>query len=175
MSDVLRTLMAATAVIILAGCGAGRQGGPAAGGEPYPPPQHLYSDNGGGIQDSLRIVIHDEAELRGRWSDATSAELSPPALPTVDFGRQMVVLVAAGRLTTDDQILVDSATTARAMDPAGRMQQTLTIHVRTVHGCRPGAREAYPLQLVRMQRFNGPVRFSERVERADNCRDEDPE
>jgi hypothetical protein len=171
MSDGIRRLVVVTAALVLAGCGAGRQGGAASDGDPFPPPQHLYSDNGGGIQDSLRVVIHDEAELRRRWIDATSTELSPPGLPDVDFRRQMVVLVSAGRLTADDQIHVDGASTARAMDPSGRTQRTLTIQVRTVRGCRDGAQEAYPLQLVRMQRFDGPVRFSERVERADNCRE----
>jgi hypothetical protein len=165
MNTTLRLSCVLLVLPLLASC-ASR--GPARG-QPYPPPQQLYYDNGGGIQDSVRLVIRDDTELRRRWAEATSSQPAPPAVPQVDFGRAMVLLVAAGRLTIDDQVQVDSATVTRMMDAGGRTQPTLVIHVRTIHGCRASGAEAYPLQILSVQRFNGPVRFSERVERAD-CR-----
>jgi hypothetical protein len=137
--------------------------------EPYPVPQRLYYDNGGGVQDSLRIVLRDEGSFRMRWEQATSRQAVPPPTPAVDFGREMVVLVAAGRMTTEDQIQVDSATVVRAMDAEGEMRPVLTIHVRTIRGCGRFNVDAWPLELLRFRRFDGEVRFSERVTQAEGC------
>ena len=137
--------------------------------EPYPVPQRLYYDNGGGIQDSIRVVLREEGGFRMRWDQATSRQAVPPPLPQVDFAREMVVLVAAGRMTTEDQIQVDSATVVQAMDVEGDMQPVLTIHVRTTRGCGRFNVDAYPLELLRLRRFDGEVRFNERVTQAEGC------
>jgi hypothetical protein len=167
-------------ILLLAGCTAacGRGGAPAGAArsqpqaEPYPVPQRLYYDNGGGIQDSMRLVIRDEGTLRTRWEQATSRQAAPPPPPTVDFSREMAVLVAGGRMAPDDQVQVDSATVTRLMDEAGRMQPTLTLYVRTTRACRRVSADGYPLEILRVRRFDGPVRFHERVEQAEGCRDE---
>jgi hypothetical protein len=142
---------------------------PAPAAEPYPVPQRLYYDNGGGIQDSIRVVLREEGGFRMRWDQATSRQAVPPPLPQVDFAREMVVLVAAGRMTTEDQIQVDSATVVQAMDVEGDMQPVLTIHVRTTRGCGRFNVDAYPLELLRLRRFDGEVRFNERVTQAEGC------
>jgi hypothetical protein len=174
----LRTSLAA--FLLLAGVAAcGRGGGapaptlagppPPPAAEPYPVPQRLYYDNGGGIQDSIRVILREEGGFRMRWDQATSRQAVPPPLPQVDFAREMVVLVAAGRMTTEDQIQVDSATVVQAMDAAGEMQPVLTIHVRTTRGCGRFNVDAYPLELLRLRRFDGEVRFNERVTQAEGC------
>ena len=137
--------------------------------EPYPVPQRLYYDNGGGIQDSIRVVLREEGGFRMRWEQATSRQAVPPPLPQMDFAREMVVLVAAGRMTTEDQIQVDSATVVQAMDIEGEMQPILTIHVRTTRGCGRFNVDAYPLELLRLRRFDGEVRFNERLTQAEGC------
>jgi hypothetical protein len=81
----------------------------------------------------------------------------------------MVVLVSAGRMTTEDQIRVDSATVVRAMDAEGETQPVLTLHVRTTRGCGRFNVDAYPLELLRLRRFDGEVRFSERIVQAEGC------
>jgi hypothetical protein len=169
------TLLAAA--LLAAACGRGRPAAPVAGPpqpEPFPAPQRLYYDNGGGVQDSLRLVIRDEAALRTHWERATSRQPSPPAPPAIDFGRDMVVLVATGRMTPEDQVQVDSATVSRAMSDAGRMEPVLHIHVRTIRGCRRFATDAYPVEIVRLRRFDGPIRFQERIDQAEGCRDDAP-
>lgn len=138
--------------------------------EPYPSPQRLYYDNGGGIQDSLRVVVREEGAFRMQWEQATSRQSAPPPFPQVDFGRDMVVVVSAGRMTTEDQIRVDSATVVQAMDAAGEMQPVLTVHVRTTLGCGQFNVDAYPVELLRLRRFDGDVRFSETRTQAEGCR-----
>ncbi len=137
--------------------------------EPYPSPQRLYYDNGGGIQDSLRVVIREEGAFRMQWDQATSRQSAPPPFPQVDFGRDMVVLVSAGRMTTEDQLRVDSATVVQAMDAEGQMQPVLTVHVRTIRGCGRFNVDAYPVELLRLRRFDGDVRFSETRTQAEGC------
>src|SRR5687768_11073892 len=93
--------------LILASLGLGSacwRRGPA--GEPTAAPwlaigagARLYSDNAGGIQDSLRTVVRDEATLRQLWERATTGQSAPPPLPRVDFAREMVLVVGAGRKT----------------------------------------------------------------------------
>lgn len=161
-------------IAAVAACGRGQSPSPSGPpapppAEPYPVPQRLYYDNGGGIQDSLRVVIREEGGLRSRWEQATSRQAVPPPHPEVDFSREMVVLVSAGRMTTEDQIQVDSATVVRAMDAEGQVQPVLTLHVRTTRGCGRFNVDAYPLELLRLRRFDGEVRFSERIVQAEGC------
>lgn len=137
--------------------------------QPYPAATRIYYDNGGGIQDSLREVLTDAEAFGRRWQQATSSQSSPPSPPSIDFAADMVVLVAAGRMTPDDQIQVDSANLSRAPDAAGVMTETLNIVVRTTIGCRRFNAPAHPLELVRLRRFNGPIRFLERRVQAEGC------
>jgi hypothetical protein len=162
--------------LVLAACGRGGTPSPSPAlpppppqAEPYPVPQRLYYDNGGGVQDSLRVILREEGSFRMRWEQATSRQAVPPPLPQVDFSREMVVLVSAGRMTTEDQIQVDSATVVQAMDATGEMQPVLTLHVRTIRGCGRFNVDAWPLEVLRLRRFDGEVRFSERVTQAEGC------
>jgi hypothetical protein len=50
---------------------------------PMPPPVQLYYDNGGGVRDSVREVIHDRAKFADYWQRATSTQASPPAIREV--------------------------------------------------------------------------------------------
>jgi hypothetical protein len=182
----MRTRVIAAAIapllllVVLASC---RRGGasPAPASTPAPPPAspypaatRIYYDNGGGIQDSLREVIKDTESFTRRWQQATSPQSSPPSSPVIDFGENMIVLVAAGRMTPDDQIRVDSATLSRAPDAAGVMTETLNVVVRTTIGCRRFNAPAHPLELVRLRRFDGPVRFVERRVQAEGCLPPEP-
>lgn len=177
------TLIAALG-LALAGCGRGGGGGGAGGGAlavpapPAPPaserwsePQRLYYDNGGGIPDSARIVVRDEGALAERWRQATSRQATPPAVPAVDFERDVVVLVAAGRMTTEDQIRLDSAVVVQAPDEAGALRPELHLFVRTTRGCGRFNVDAWPLEIVRLRRFDGPIRFRETLVMAEGCND----
>jgi hypothetical protein len=139
---------------------------------PFPAPTRIYYDNSGGIADSVRLVVKDAAEFERVWRQATSRQTSPPPAPAIDFTREMVIVVGAGQLTPEDQIAVDSVGTTRQMDSAGQMQETLSVMVQTTLACQRFQIEAYPLEIVRLRRFDGPIRIVNRPTRqAEGCRD----
>ena len=145
--------------------------GPA--GEPTPAPwlavaagARLYSDNAGGIQDSVRTLVRDEATLRQLWGQATTGQATPPSIPRVDFAREMVLVVAAGRKTPRDEIRVDSVRVRRETDASGRTQEVMSVMVRTIEGCGRFSAPAYPVEIVRVRRFDGRVTFTELRDKA---------
>jgi hypothetical protein len=160
----------------LAACGRG-------GSAPAPPPapeplarleaaQRLYYDDGGGIADSLRVAVRDPALLRDLWDRATSTLDSPPPLPTVDFAREMVLVVAAGRMNPGDRIQVDSAGVRSELDPDGRRREIMLAQVRIIVDCTGFDADVYPVEIVRVRRFDGPVQFLHARERAPNCQED---
>jgi hypothetical protein len=171
-----RLLLAVLAAAVVALPGCRRGGSPAAAPPPaapawtpLPAAALVFYDNSGGIQDSVRLVVRDEAALREVWGRATSNQSPPPALPAVDFGREMVVVAGAGRMTPEDQIRVDSVGVREEVTPANRRQRVMEVVVHTERGCQRFASDAYPLAIVRVQRFEGEVRFVERRTRAEGC------
>lgn len=156
------------ALAVLASCGRGSD--VPAPPEPLAPvetAERVYYDDGGGIPDSVRVVIRDRAALDDVWQRATSTQVDPPALPAVDFGRDMVLVVGAGRMSPGDVIRVDSVGVRPEPAAGGGTQQTLVALVRTTLACDPFPGDAFPLEVVRVRRFDGPVLFRERRERAD--------
>jgi hypothetical protein len=165
MRAVLHVCLIAVAI---AATGCRRGSAPAQPPAPTPiaPPVPIYYDTGGGIRDSLRAFITDQAAYAQHWQLATSTQPSPPPAPAIDFNREMVIVVAAGRKTPEDQIHVDSLFTRRELMPSGQREETLIIAVRTYIGCGRVRTEAYPVEIVRARKFDGPIRWDERVERA---------
>lgn len=165
------TVLLVAVVLSVAGCGrgGGPQGAAARGPvwSPVPTTARLYYDNSGGIRDSLRIVVRDDATLRAVWSQATSSQSSPPPPPAIDFARDMLILVAAGRKTAEEQIRVDSVTIQRVASDGGR--EAMFAIVRLDEGCQRFNIDAYPLEIVRVTRFDGPVEFVERRQRPQDC------
>jgi len=160
-------------LLLAAALGAAACGGkapPALPMGPIPVEARLLYDNGGGIRDSGQVVIRDAGSLQDVWQRATSTQSTPPPVPQVDFQRDMVVAVSGGRMTPSDQIHVDSAGIRRERTPAGREEQVLAVHFTVTEGCTRINRDAYPVELVKLRRYNGEVRFLGRRQRAENCR-----
>jgi hypothetical protein len=115
-----------------------------------------------GIPDSQRVVIRDAAAWRRYWSAIHQPFIPPPAVPDVDFTREMVVLAAMGtRQSGGFGIRIDSTT----MEPA-----RLTVQVTQRlpgRGCAVPAVVTQPVDLVRVPATTLPVAFAERVERTD--------
>jgi hypothetical protein len=132
-------------------------------------PELVFSDNSGGIQDSMRVVIRNPDALRDYWERATSAHEQPPAIPRADFRTEMLVLVSGGRMTVEDQIRVESATVRSGRDARGRAEEVLEVTVQLIQGCGRLQRDGYPLEIVRVQRFDGPVTFAVRREQDPDC------
>jgi len=170
--------LALTGLILLSACRGG--GAPTIILPPPPPPApdpitplatsaRLYYDNGGGIPDSVRFVVRDPEGWDGLWRRATSRQSSPPPRPDIDFREEMVLAVGAGRMTPQDRIQVDSAGffTERTVD--GAESTYFLVIVRTVEGCRLIESDAFPLEIVKVPRFDGPLRWEERRNRQTDC------
>jgi hypothetical protein len=167
----MRSTGAATLLLALltAACGGSPPRAPAPLGA-MPIEARLLYDNSGGVRDSSALVIRDEAALREAWQRATSTQASPPPVPEVDFRRDMVLLVSTGRMWPDDQLRVDSAGVRREATVGGRQEEVLAVVFTVTEGCRRINRDAYPVELVRIRRYDGPIRFIGRRERATDCR-----
>jgi hypothetical protein len=165
---MMRTAVACLLVgLLVAGaCSRGRQAAAPAPWLPLAADARLYTDNAGGIQDSLRTVVRDASTLRLFWQQATAGQVSPPAVPDVDFTREMVLVAAAGRMTPEDEIRVDSVRVRRETDASGRAEEVMSVLVSTVEGCGSFRAPAFPVDVVRVRRFEGRVSFIERRERA---------
>jgi hypothetical protein len=146
------------------------------GGGPPPPPsqqpiaavtleERLYYDNSGAYPDSVRLVIRDPETFRQAWEQATRDQASPPPPPTVDFEESMVLLVAAGLMTPEDRIRVDSVGVRSVPRTDGGREDVLTVVVGTVRGCGRLSVDAYPVEIVRIPRFDGRIEFVERSRR----------
>jgi hypothetical protein len=79
----------------------------------------------------------------------------------------MLLLVGAGRKTPEEQIRVDSVAVQRA--GGGGRAETFFVIVRLTEGCQRFNIDAYPLEIVRVTRFDGPVEFVERRDRPEDC------
>lgn len=127
---------------------------------PLDPAARLYYDDAGAFPDSARLIIRDAESLQDIWTRAASGQASVPPLPAVDWSRQMVVLVSAGRMQPGDQIRVDSVGTR-----GGRP----VVVVRTTVECQPFPATAYPFEIVRVRRSEGPMEFEERRDETGDC------
>lgn len=134
----------------------------------------LYTDNSDAITDSLRMVVRDQAALEEIWSRATRNQDPPPEPPAIDFQEHMVVVVAAGRMTPQDQIVVDSVGIQERRTATGDEEEVLVVFVNTILGCRQVDLDAYPIQMVRVPRFEGTVRFEEQSGRDPGCQSAAP-
>lgn len=152
-------------------------GAPACGGG-SPPPQpitpsrrveaiqdtdRLYRDDRTQT-DSVRVVISDPETLRLWWSRATADTPEPkPALPTIDFQTNSVLLVAAGRSNAGDRIRVDSIGFDIRPAPGGGSDEVWFAIVRTIPDCNPFPGTAFPLEFVRVPKVTGRFDFVDRV------------
>lgn len=159
-------LLALVPAVALAACGGGSP--EPAGTEPIARvslEERLYYDNSGAYPDSLRLVVRDAGTFARVWEQATGSQPSPPPAPSVDFERSMVLLVASGRMTPEDQIRVDSVGTRTVLRTDGSREDVLAVVVNTTEGCGRLDVDAYPVEIVRVPQFEGRVEFIERRRR----------
>jgi hypothetical protein len=165
----LRRMALACAAATAAACAGGAPASPPALA-PMPQAALIYDDDAGEVRDSVRLVVRAPAELDALWRRATAGQPAPPPAPAVDFSREMVLAVAAGRMAPDDRIRVDSVGVRREPGADGRLREVLAVLVRTTEACgRYATAAVYPLQVVRVRRWDGPVVFVERRERGEGC------
>lgn len=124
----------------------------------------LYRDDAAPLEDSIREVVRDPTSFAQAWARATSALDDPPAPPEIDFAQHMIVFVGAGRSNPGDEIQVDSVGFRREANPQDRDQEIEVIYfvVRTILEADPFPGESFPIEIIRVERSNRPVRWEER-------------
>lgn len=137
---------------------------PAARVWPVDAANRLYRDDAAPLADTIREVIRDQASFARSWARATSALDDPPPPPEIDFAQHMIVFVGAGRSNPGDRIQVDSVGFRRESDPQNPDREIEVIYfvVRTTMEPDPFPGESYPIEIVRVDRSDRPVRWEER-------------
>lgn len=161
---LLTTLLVLGPLVVACG-----RGGPVPAAPPESPMvplatgAELYYDDRGGIPEETREVVRDPQDWRAYWERATSPRSDPPPLPSLDFDEYMVLVVGAGRMSPGDRIEVDSAG-VRTERTTEDEEEVFVVVVRTIEGCGTIQGDAYPLQIVRVPRYDGRVAFEVRDE-----------
>lgn len=137
---------------------------PAARVWPVEASDRLYRDDAAPLSDTIRQVIRDSASFSRAWDRATQALDDPPPLPEIDFDEHMIVFVGAGRSDPGDAIQVDSVGFRRESNPRNPDEEieVMYIVVRTTREQDPFPGESYPIEIIRVDRSNRPIRWEER-------------
>ncbi len=122
----------------------------------------LLSANTSGFDEGTELVLRDEKAFTTAWRTAHQTIPGNPA-PTVDFQRDMVVLLALGaRRTGGFSVRFDGITSA---DSGAVVRYTVTS---PGPGCMTTQMITSPVEMVRVPRAEGTVRF-ERRDATDAC------
>ena len=109
-----------------------------------------------GLRDSLRTVVREREAFAELWARMHAPFGEKPAVPEIDFEREMIVVAALGTRSSGGYgIYLDSAEVDR---------DTLVVHVRRVQPgptCGVTAALTEPVDLARAPRDARPVRFVE--------------
>ena len=118
-----------------------------------PSPQEPLTWNSG-FATAQRIVVRTQEEWAATWATLWSRQTPVPALPTVDFSREFVLVAAAGvQASGGVQIAIPNA----ALD-----QGTVRIGVVETFpgaGCAVATVNTSPVFAARMLRFDGAISF----------------
>jgi protease stability complex PrcB-like protein len=110
-----------------------------------------------GVGDPMRTVIRDSVAWRRLWEQINRPFVPPPALPHIDFAREMIVVAALGvRPNAGYDVVIEGA----QVDSAG-----IQISVRVAapaSGCPTATVETQPIDLARVPVSDAPVRFRDR-------------
>ena len=115
-----------------------------------------------GLHTAARMVIRDAAAWQQAWAELWRDHTPVPALPAIDFERDMVIVAALGdKATGGYSIFVDSVT-----DTANG----LAVQVRTVSpgtNCAVTLAVTQPVDIARVSLRGGSVSYVERAETQD--------
>jgi hypothetical protein len=117
-----------------------------------------FSGEYGGIEEAARRAVRDAQAWAKLWAELQKIVEPVPALPEVDFERQMVLAVFLGqRSSGGHSVRIESvkrdgdelavSVSVRSPPPGGMVTMALT----------------QPYDIVVVERFDGPVRFEEQA------------
>ncbi|MGH9887429.1 MAG: protease complex subunit PrcB family protein [bacterium] len=111
-----------------------------------------------GVRDSLRAVVRDSALWRQLWDRINQPFFPRPALPLIDFRREMLVVAGLGsRPTAGYDVVIETVD----QDSSG-----IEVGLRRASpapGCPVSAVVTQPLDIARIPASEQPVRFRERT------------
>ena len=121
----------------------------------------VYRTLTSGFTAPTELVVRDAAAWREAWGQITGPIVPQPERPAVDFGREAVVVVAAGeRWTGGWTVTVDSV----APTNGGGLTVSYTLSGPGA-GCVAAQTITSPVDVVRVPRPSGEVRFTSRTVR----------
>lgn len=105
----------------------------------------------------MRTVIRDSTAWRKLWERINRPFIPAPALPAIDFDREMIVVAGLGtRPSGGYDVVIEDA----EQDSTGIQ---ISIRVATpASGCPVSAVTTQPIDLARIAASDQPVRFRER-------------
>jgi hypothetical protein len=120
----------------------------------------IHSATTSGFTGPEQLVLRDQAAWQAAWARLHEGMVAP-ALPTVDFTREMVVLLALGeRSSGGHQVRFDGITASGA---DATVRYTIT---EPGAGCMTTQAMTAPVDIVRVPRATGTVRFEPKTERS---------
>jgi hypothetical protein len=112
-----------------------------------------------GLNTPARLVVRDAAAWQSLWAQIYQRRFPVPPVPAIDFSREMLVVVALGSRSSGGYgILIDGASGEGA---------NVTIAVRSISPaptCGVTGALTQPVDIARLPRKDGEVRFLERAE-----------
>jgi hypothetical protein len=119
----------------------------------------------GGISQRARLVIRDRDEFNELWNQIIRLASDKPALPEVDFSREMIIVAAMGQQSSRYDIIIDSACEVdNQLEVLVRSTKFLTC------GLQPGILPPEPVDIVRLPKTELPVVFRE-TEVTSDCKE----
>lgn len=110
-----------------------------------------------GLADSLRAVVRDSLRWRQLWDRINQPFFPRPALPPIDFQREMVVVAGLGaRPSAGYDVVIEAA----ELDSSGI--EVALRRASPAPGCPVAAVVTQPVDIARIPASRQPVRFRER-------------
>ena len=124
--------------------------------------EHVFTYPHSGINDSRRLVIREAAAWRPLWREVVGQRTPAPALPTIDFERDMVIVAALGRRGTGGY-----AITIDDVYAEGGQLYAVVRETSPGPGCMTIQAFTAPVTGVRVPRGEAAVTFIERKDQLD--------
>jgi hypothetical protein len=103
------------------------------------------------------MLVTSDAQWVQIWSELFACMTPPPAVPAIDFGREMVALAALGERSSSGY---GAAIRSASVDASGTLHVLVTEY-RPGRGCGSAAVITYPVAVARLPRREGPIQFED--------------
>lgn len=115
----------------------------------------LLHEENSGLKDPVRTVIRDSSAWKEWWRRITADHVEPVPVPSVDFRREMVVLVGLGTQRSTGYDL--SVVSVRQV--GATLQVRVHVSLLGAGPCMAGMMVTSPVDIVRIPRSGGVVTF----------------